>query len=1272
MFLTSNIGATYFLGTGSRSTTFKVEMGSIDLISPVAVSNFPSYLVNGVIAPTPPVSPPLRCPRTISELISHRASQHPNEKIIGYPSRGTQYEVYTYSELNRFSTQAASAYAESLPLHALSKEAERVIALLGASNLDYFIAALALSRLGFTVLFLSTRISEAAYISLLNDTQCRTIVVDESFHRTALSLQSKIPDLRILPISECAQYSSPVSDVFGCRNLPKSQPDEETNRACWIIHSSGSTGLPKPIYQTHKAALHNYENNMNMTGFVTLPLFHAHGLSSVFRAITSMKLIYMYNASLPLTRQNLLEVMGQHKFEIFYGVPYALKLLSESEEGIKALAEMKVVMFGGSACPDALGDQLVGDKVNLISHYGTTETGQLMTSFRPQNDKAWNYVRVHEKLHPYIRWEERGANLFELVVLAGWPSKVASNRPDGAYATKDLFEPHPNIEGAWKYSGRLDDTIVLMNGEKSIPIAMEQAVRQNVFAREAVVFGSGKSRLGMIVIASESASSMLAQDFLKAIWPTIERENEHSPSYAQISPEMVSILPARTAYPQTDKGTVIRQAFYRTFQQDIEEVYKRLESNLPGNLVLSAAEMRSFLRTEVMKFFPNENESNLVDDTDLFSLGIDSLQSTRLRGVILQQLQFNRHPVPQNVVFENPTIAKLADELIRIRESKDVQSKNVIKEMGDLVLKYGAFPQHAPMPASSANTCIVVTGATGSLGAHIVAQLASRDDVSEVCCLVRAGSDESAQHRVIRSMQDRAVYHTLSLSARRKIKCFKSDFSKSKLDLSEKLYETLCQKITTLIHCAWSVNFNKSLSSFEADCIAGACHLMILCLSAQRPTPASFNFCSSVSTVARTPTENVPEALPESFAYAQGMGYAQSKLVTENLVAKAAAETGMQARVLRIGQIVADTTHGIWNDTEAIPLMLQAATTIGSIPKLDEAPRWLPVNTVATTIVDISLSSTSQAVLNVVNPQTFHWTRDLIPCLHSAGLSFDEVGQREWIRRLRASNPDPSENPTIKLLEFFASKYDNDAVKRKSMSYTTKAAEALSPALASTPQLSQELVTKFVQHFLQTSWAKAAKRSASPSAPTAPPTRLIVVSGPCGSGKSTVASGLADRFKCATVEGDSVHDSVAITKMSHGIPLSALDRQIWLARLRAEVLERVRAARLLRQPAAEESQAQMTILLTCSALKRVHRDVLRNILSDGSIETQFVVLQVDKDELIRRVGARKGHYMKDSMVASQVAAVEEPMVDETDVLPVDAEGGSVQETVDWIFRALER
>jgi thioester reductase-like protein len=155
--------------------------------------------------------------------------------------------------------------------------------------------------------------------------------------------------------------------------------------------------------------------------------------------------------------------------------------------------------------------------------------------------------------------------------------------------------------------------------------------------------------------------------------------------------------------------------------------------------------------------------------------------------------------------------------------------------------------------------------------------------VQKVYCLVRAPTKVSARSRVRDSLRERLAYHKLSLSMRSKIVALPSDFSDAHLGLDESDYGEISGSITHLIHLAWSVNFNKALESFEADCIAGAKNLMNLCLSAKRPEPASFNFCSSVSVTAATPGNVVPEALPESLSYAQNMGYAQSKLVTEHL-----------------------------------------------------------------------------------------------------------------------------------------------------------------------------------------------------------------------------------------------------------------------------------------------------------------------------------------------------------------------------------------------------
>ena len=87
-------------------------------------------------------------------------------------------------------------------------------------------------------------------------------------------------------------------------------------------------------------------------------------------------------------------------------------------------------MFGGSACPDALGNLLTERGVRLVSHYGMTEVGQLMTSYRDfAVDKGWDWVRAGGALQPYLRFEDQGDGVYELVTLPGWPSKVNRKPP---------------------------------------------------------------------------------------------------------------------------------------------------------------------------------------------------------------------------------------------------------------------------------------------------------------------------------------------------------------------------------------------------------------------------------------------------------------------------------------------------------------------------------------------------------------------------------------------------------------------------------------------------------------------------------------------------------------------------------------------------------------------------------------------------------------------------------------------------------------------------
>ena len=96
---------------------------------------------------------------------------------------------------------------------------------------------------------------------------------------------------------------------------------------------------------------------------------------------------------------------------------------------------------------------------------------------------------------------------------------------------------------------------------------------------------------------------------------------------------------------------------------------------------------------------------------------------------------------------------------------------------------------------------------------------------------------------------------------------------------------------------------------------------------------------SSVSAVAAHKGRSISEAVSRDPRDAQGMGYARSKWVTENITANAAKARGMRAESFRIGQMVGDTVNGVWNETEAISLLIKSAQTIGAMPDLNEVSR---------------------------------------------------------------------------------------------------------------------------------------------------------------------------------------------------------------------------------------------------------------------------------------------------------------------------------------------
>jgi gluconokinase len=155
-------------------------------------------------------------------------------------------------------------------------------------------------------------------------------------------------------------------------------------------------------------------------------------------------------------------------------------------------------------------------------------------------------------------------------------------------------------------------------------------------------------------------------------------------------------------------------------------------------------------------------------------------------------------------------------------------------------------------------------------------------------------------------------------------------------------------------------------------------------------------------------------------------------------------------------------------------------------------------------------------------------------------------------------------------------------------------------------------------------------------------TTTLVVMGVSGSGKTTVAVGVAKRLGWLFAEGDDFHPAPNVAKMAAGHPLTDDDRRPWLHALADWIGQR---------EAAEEDA-----VLTCSALRRSYRDVL----TTGHPSVRFVHVTADPDTIRQRLEHRRGHYMPASLLDSQLATLEPLAPDEPGLtLPGDAAADQV-------------
>jgi len=327
---------------------------------------------------------------TFDHLIRQRAKDEDQTPLFAFPKSAlgfTDYELITGKKLNQLVDGAAKGLIHSgftpvvciqisllfLVVSKIDKSSqtdETVVGVFSVSDLDYLVNIYALGRLGYTSFLISPRLPPSIVANLLTSTGSQIFfhapehsqLAEDTKSLTAHALQT----FSILPRSIYDNLDD-TSPLFS-RNI---DPITEQNRRYIMLHSSGSTGLPKPIHYTNSRLLITCLTSPSLIAFQSLPFSHAHGLVTYSQAIWSRKTLYLFNNHVPQTNNTLCSAIEAAAPEIVWTVPYVLKLLAESERGIQALKMCKVVSSSGSRCPDELGDLLTTRGVFLGCLFGS-------------------------------------------------------------------------------------------------------------------------------------------------------------------------------------------------------------------------------------------------------------------------------------------------------------------------------------------------------------------------------------------------------------------------------------------------------------------------------------------------------------------------------------------------------------------------------------------------------------------------------------------------------------------------------------------------------------------------------------------------------------------------------------------------------------------------------------------------------------------------------------------------------------------------------------
>ena len=368
--------------------------------------------------------------------------------------------------------------------------------------------------------------------------------------------------------------------------------ESDPTRPFVTLHTSGSTGHPKPIQYTF-AALSSYPKQLRPHKLVgnapknTTDIwkdkccYNAFPPSHMIGALIAVAINIYWNApqllgpstALP-TPAFLAEVFKMDLCEAGLMPPFMLQAMAQNQEHLESLRSLKALTFCGAPFPSPDIPNKIRALVPLYTAYGSTEVGVFALNLEDQGD--FEYMGfgplIGAEFHP------EGDGLYELVIKKDpkiLPAQFVFHnfRDIDEWPTKDLFTKHPTKE-LWHYQERKDDIIVLSTGQNVHPLPLEDAVTRHPKISAALLVGPRRPSCAWLIESTEPPADATEAEKLKdEIWSIITEASNEGPSHAQVPKERILFTSKEKPMLRAGKGTVQRQLTWEAYQPEIDALY---------------------------------------------------------------------------------------------------------------------------------------------------------------------------------------------------------------------------------------------------------------------------------------------------------------------------------------------------------------------------------------------------------------------------------------------------------------------------------------------------------------------------------------------------------------------------------------------------------------------------------------------------------------------------------------------------------------------------